>query len=98
MEFEWDEAKRLSNFDKHGVWFDDAIYIFEGRTVVRADPRDHGGETRFRAYGTVDGRVLAIVYTWRGDVCRVISARKANDREQRAYYAALSRVAPESDG
>jgi uncharacterized DUF497 family protein len=34
VEFEWDEPKRLSNFDKHGVWFDDAIYIFEGRTVV----------------------------------------------------------------
>lgn len=53
---------------------------------------------RFRAYGIVDGRVLAVVYTWRSDVCRVISARKANDREQRAYHAALSRVAPDPDG
>ena len=97
MEFEWGESKRLSNFDKHGVWFDDAIHIFEGRIVVRKDPRDYGGETRFTAYGAVDGRVLAVVHTWRGDVCRLISARKANQREQRAYHAALSRVAPDAE-
>ena len=97
MEFEWDDGKRSSNYAKHGVWFDDAMYVFEGPTVERVDDRDDYGEPRFVSFGTVDGRVLAVIYTWRGNMCRIISSRKANKREQRAYYATLSQFAPESN-
>ncbi len=94
MDFEWDERKREANFIKHGVDFEDAIYIFEGVVLEKGDPRDYDGETRIIAYGEVDGRLLAVVYTWREGARRIISARKANGREQRAYHATLSSVAP----
>jgi len=89
MEFEWDETKRHSNIEKHGVDFEDVIYIWEGDVKVAPDPRDYGGETRRLAFGAIDGRLFVVVHTWRGDVCRIISARKANERERRAYHAAL---------
>ena len=89
MEFEWDDKKAETNLKNHKVDFEKAIYVFEGPTVERVDPRDYGGETRFVTFGIVDGRLLAVVYTWRGNNCRIISARKANEREQRAYHSAL---------
>ncbi|MBK3804371.1 BrnT family toxin [Azospirillum brasilense] len=97
MDFEWDESKRLSNIAKHGIDFEDAMYIWDGTVIEKSDPRDYGGEKRFNSFGELDGRLLAVVHTWRGNTCRLISARKANDREQRAYHAALSSVAPEPD-
>ena len=45
------------------------------------------GETRIRCLGEIDGRVYVVVYTWRGQNRRIISARKANDREKREYRA-----------
>ena len=98
MDVEWDERKRETNIDKHGIDFEDAIYIFEGVVLEKNDPRDHDGETRIIAYGEVDGRLLVVVYTWRDGARRIISARKANGREQRAYHATLSSVAPQPDG
>lgn len=98
MDFEWDEYKREANFIKHGIDFEDAIYIFEGFVKEKDDPRDHNGEARIIAYGEVDGRLLVVVYTWRDGARRIISARKANGREQRAYHATLSGVAPQPDG
>lgn len=98
MDFEWDERKRAANFTKHGIDFEDAIYIFEDFVQEKDDPRDYDGETRIIAYGEVDGRLLAVVYTWRDGARRIISARKANGREQRAYHATLSSVAPQPDG
>lgn len=98
MDFDWDERKRVTNLSKHGIDFEDAIYIFEGVVLEKNDPRDHNGETRIIAYGEVDGRLLVVVYTWRDGARRIISARKANGREQRAYHATLSSVAPQPDG
>lgn len=98
MDFEWDEHKRETNITKHGIDFEDAIYIFEGIVLEKPDPRDYGGEKRIIAYGEVDARLLVVVYTWRDGARRIISARKANGREQRAYHATLSGVAPQSDG
>lgn len=95
MHFAWNDTKNASNVLKHGVDFEDAIYIWSGRVVERPDHRQYAGEARFIAFGMVDERLLAVVYTWRGDTCRIISARKANKRERRAYDAALSGVAPD---
>lgn len=63
MEFEWDEEKARINFDKHGVRFEDAIYIFENQTIERQDTRRDYGEVRIEAYGILDGRVLTVIYT-----------------------------------
>ncbi|WP_376960743.1 BrnT family toxin [Azospirillum sp. A26] len=98
MDFEWDQRKYETNIAKHDIDFEDAIYIFEGVVLEKNDPREYNGETRIIAYGEVDGRLLVVVYTWRDSARRIISARKANGREQRAYHATLSSVAPQPDG
>jgi uncharacterized protein len=93
--FEWNEGKSESNYTKHGIHFEDAMYIFEGPTIEFE--QEHDGETRFLAFGILDGRILAVVYTWRGDCRRLISARKANEREQRKCREALDRREPPPD-
>lgn len=90
MEFEWDEAKRRSNLGKHGVDFEQAIHMFAGAVIEWRDERHDYGEARWIALGELDRRVLVIVYADRGDVRRIISARKANAREQRTYRQALA--------
>lgn len=86
MEFEWDEEKRRSNLQKHGVDFVRACQIFAGYTVEFEDNRYNYGEERFVAIGQTGGQVLTVVYTVRGEVLRLISARKATKDETRIYY------------
>jgi uncharacterized protein len=87
MPFEWDEAKRENNLAKHGVDFRRAVQVFRGRVVERFDQRRNYGEIRIRCVGEIDGRAYVVIYTWRGPNRRIISARKANERETRAYRA-----------
>ncbi len=86
MSFEWDEQKRAANLEKHGIDFEAARLIFDGPTVEFPDDRRDYGEPRIGAYGEVAGAVLFVVYTWRGNVRRLISARKAGSYEQEEYY------------
>lgn len=88
MEFEWDEAKNEANLAKHGIDFDDAIGIFNHRILERVDNRREYGETRTRAIGLSSGRELFIVYTMRGEIRRIVSARRASINERRAYRQA----------
>ena len=75
-------------FAKHEVDFDDALRVFlDPRRLVAEDERRDYGERRVRVLGVVDDRVLLVVCTWRGGVCRLISARKANARKRRRYHA-----------
>jgi uncharacterized DUF497 family protein len=85
MSFEWDEAKRQINLRDHDVDFIDVFPLFDGETVERVDDRFDYGETRIRCLGEINGRVYVVVYTWRSENRRIISARKANAREQREY-------------
>jgi uncharacterized protein len=94
---EWDENKNASNIEKHNVDFNDAACIWENTCIEKEDPRDYGAEKRYIAMGMVGGRIHVVVYTWRGAVRRIISARKANDREQRAYRQAHADAAPGKD-
>lgn len=94
MDYEWSDIKAASNLKKHGVDFEDAIFIFDGFVLIEKDDRFDYGETRFVAFGMWDGRVLAVVFTDRNDVRRIISARKANPNERRAYHQAHARWAP----
>ena len=87
MAFEWDEAKRLANIQKHGVDFAEAIEMFEGHVLENEDRRRNYGELRIRAFGEMDGRVIQVVYTLRNGRRRLISARRARRDERRAYYA-----------
>ena len=85
MRFEWDLEKAEENFCKHGIDFDDAIAIFDGTTLESEDGRFDYGEVRMRAIGALGPFLIAVIYTMRGEVCRIISARKATKHERQAY-------------
>jgi uncharacterized DUF497 family protein len=90
MAFEWDEEKRERNLVKHRVDFFDIFRLFDGQIFEIVDNRRDYDETRIRCLGEIDGRVYVVVYTWRGETRRIISARKANARETRTYRARYS--------
>jgi uncharacterized DUF497 family protein len=82
--FEWDGAKALANFEKHGLRFEAASDVFLDPDHVEVDAsREADGEARRKAFGTVDGQFIAVVYVVRGDVVRLISARPARQKEVR---------------
>ena len=85
MSFEWDAKKANDNLRKHGVAFYDAITIFDGVTVEQEDARFEYGEKRMRAIGALGPVVITVIYTMRGNVCRIISARQATRNERKAY-------------
>lgn len=86
MIFDWDNAKAESNRRKHRIDFKTAAKVFLDPFAVEFDDRDASAETRFNAIGLVDGRVLFVTYTVRGDVIRIISARGAEPHEKRKYH------------
>jgi hypothetical protein len=85
MPFEWDPDKAARNFVKHGVDFNEAVKIFAGPVIERADDRREYGETRFISVGRFRDRWFTVVSTWRGEIRRIISARQANGKEKRAH-------------
>ena len=86
MEFEWDEQKAGVNLQKHHIDFRDAVLVFFDSN--RLDDEDYStSEERYRTIGLVRGRVLFVVYTWREERIRIISARKATQHERQKYYA-----------
>jgi hypothetical protein len=84
---EWDPDKAAANLTKHRVDFADAGTALEDdQALTVAD--DDEDEARFVTLGMdVLGRLLVVVYTWRDDEIRLISARKANRAEKRQYEA-----------
>jgi uncharacterized DUF497 family protein len=98
MEFTWDEGKRLINLTKHGLDFEDAHWALTDEAFVVEDMRGEYGEPRFILYGPLFGRIVVIAFTMRGDVIRIISMRKANQREQRSYHQKRSEPAGRDDG
>lgn len=87
MDFEWDDAKAESNETKHGVTFAEAMTIFaDTLSVTGYDPAHSDEEDRFLTMGmSVEGRLLVVSHTDRGDVIRIISAREASRRERKDY-------------
>ncbi|MFL9828573.1 BrnT family toxin [Rhodoplanes sp. SY1] len=82
--FGWDPAKRASNLRNHKIDFDDARAIFDGDVFVRRS--DRHGETRYQVFGWMAGREIAVACTLRGDLCWIISARRARRDERRKFY------------
>ncbi|MBW7835681.1 MAG: BrnT family toxin [Sphingomonadales bacterium] len=97
MFFEWDEAKRSANFEKHGVDFDDARLIFEGPVFEKADGRKDYGEDRMIAIGVLEDVEIVVVYVMRGERRRMISARRANRHERQDYWRYLEGKAGGTD-
>jgi uncharacterized DUF497 family protein len=85
-EFDWDDAKARANLAKHGVPFDYASRVFLDPGMVEFDAsREGDAEVREKAVGLIEGRLFVVVFTDRGEFCRIISARRANMKERRAY-------------
>ena len=87
MRFEWDEEKRISNLRKHEIDFADLIELFENHnnyTVI--DERFDYGEIRYITIGIVNGEVIAVAHTETDDLIRIISARKADKRDEQRYF------------
>jgi len=90
MEFDWDEDKRRTNIDKHGVDFLYAARIFRGFALTMVDGRDDYGEVRLVSIGRVGDEYFVVVHTQRGGVNRLISARKGGRRDRRKYQAGFA--------
>lgn len=93
MEFEWDETKRHANIEKHGLDFRDAKDIWRKPVVDPAAERFAGAEYRPLALGVIgeDEIIIAVVYTPRGEVTRIISARRARSYERKIYQDRFGR-------
>ena len=86
-EFEWDDAKAARNWRDHAVTFEAARDAFRDAFAVEwADDAQGATERRFVMLGMVEHRVLFVAYTLRGDLIRIISARKAEPHERRRYH------------
>jgi len=89
MDYEWDPAKARSNLRKHGVDFADAVSVFPDDYALTI-PDDDPSEERFVTIGMdALGRILVVIYTWRGRRIRIISARKADSYERKQYKGQL---------
>jgi hypothetical protein len=88
VEFEWDADKAAANLRKHGVDFADAVLALEDDLALTVRDPESEHEERFLTLGLDPyGRLLVVVYTWRGERIRPISARKATGQERRRYEA-----------
>jgi hypothetical protein len=87
MEFEWNVGKAEANFKKHDVFFSESLPVFEDDYALTiADDESDPGEQRFVSIGMgAKMRVLVVVYTYRGEAIRIISARLAEAHERSQY-------------
>ena len=87
--FEWDEIKANQNVQKHGVSFADTFAVFEDPNAVTIEDFSQG-EQRYVTIGMdAFGRILVVVYTWRNENIRLISARKAVRFEVKQYESEI---------
>lgn len=85
MRITFDPAKRARTLQDRGLDFADADLVFSGATLTFRDERADYGEDRFVTVGELEGRMVIVVWTPAEDDRRVISMRKANEREQARY-------------
>ena len=83
-EYEWDENKNDSNQEKHKLAFEDATDVFNDEERLKFNS-DKNGETRILTIGKAFQMIVSVVYTTRDLVIRIISARRSNKKERRAY-------------
>jgi uncharacterized protein len=83
--FEWDDKKRRSNVAKHGIDFADAKEVFHDPAAYTFTSPNLGGEPRYVTVGSMQGTLIAVIFTVRDGAIRIISARSARRSERRIY-------------
>lgn len=85
--FEWDKKKNQSNFEKHGLYFDEVSYVMpDNIKVIHVDDRKDYNEPRYNCYGYLFEREVVVTFTIRDTNYRVISFRKCNKKEVRKIF------------
>jgi uncharacterized protein len=89
IKFQWDEAKRLTNIEKHHLDFKDVVPVFmHPQSLVIASPRSD--EDRFLMIGEVNTRIISVVFVQRNEAIRIISARAARKEEKLRWLKNMS--------
>ncbi|MYA70589.1 BrnT family toxin [Candidatus Poribacteria bacterium] len=93
MEFEWNDWKAKENLRRHGISFSEASTVFSDfLSSTIPDPLHSEAEERLVTLGCSEQqRLLVVVHTERGDVIRIISARKATTHERKNYEQSNAR-------
>lgn len=89
MKITFDPNKRNQTLQDRGLDFADADEVFAGQTIDIVDTRHDYGEERIITVGHLRGRMVIVVWTPRDGARRIVSMRKANDREQEAFEQRL---------
>lgn len=85
MKYQWNPDKSKSNYRKHGIYFSDAAAVFSDDSAITKKD-DYSYEERFITIGMdVFGKIIVVVFTWRNEEIRIISARKAVPSECKQY-------------
>ncbi len=85
VQIEYDAAKRWATLEARKLDMERAAEVFAGATLTAADDRRDYGENRYITIGFLDNAMVVVVWTPRRAVCRIISMRKANERERKLY-------------
>lgn len=85
MKYDWDESKNRKNKEKHGIGFEDAVDVFEDGSSLEFDANKNGEYRIVRIGKTATKYILFVVYTFRGVLVRLISARQASKSERNLY-------------
>lgn len=90
MDVEYDAQKRNDTLEQRNLDFSRCLEVFEEPHLTVEDNRRDYGEDRYITVGLLDDRMVVFVWTWRGSNIRIISMRKANEREQALYRPRLA--------
>ena len=91
MKIEFDPEKRAQTLIHRGLDMAEAGFVFDASTITFEDRRNDYGEVRYITIGMLEKRMVYIAWTPRDGAHRIISMRKANDREQEKYGPRLDR-------
>lgn len=86
--FEWDDNKNFINFEKHGIYFDDVLSVFDDPLFFEIHDEKHSSidEDRFLGFGRINDMLIITTCFTERERIRLISARKATSSERRLYY------------
>jgi len=85
MHFTCDPNKSRANYFKHGIVLEFAQYLEWANKMAWIDDRHNYNEDRMRGLVPLEGKIYAVVYVLRAESTRMISLRKANNREMKQY-------------